>query len=188
MFRTLIALILLIACAPTPARADTSDVYREQEKIIETMNGYFPEVEVTVVWRPCGHMNAYYASRSRLIILCTELGRNRSVALLFAAHEMGHAITHQLTSHVDEQAADELAAMAMIMGGYTKELLDSAIYFRLKKEQGHVKGDPHPSAGYRAWFFACMGSWDSNDDCRRLAEVTTLKWINRLKTYRGDGI
>ena len=186
--------LLFLACSaakfvPVAAAGSTSqpasEVFQAQKRLINSMKEDYPEVEVDVTWMPCGQKNAFYFPSIKRIVLCTEMEDHPEAALLFAAHEMGHAVTHQLIDVLDEGAADELAAIAMVKHGHATELLVSALYWAKKNFKGHIVGDDHPSAGYRAWFFSCMASaYDgAPKQCVDLYYTTAVKWLLRLKVY-----
>lgn len=196
MFRALVGLLCVIACLHTSfiaRRAEASGtqsispasrVYLNQSAIINSMRHSFPDVEVNVVWKPCGEYNAFYYAGSKTIVLCTEMEAFPDAAVFFAAHEMGHAITHQLLSELNEADADELAALALIEDDQATLLAKAGLYWKVKSFQGHIKNDPHPSAGYRAWFLVCMAAGlDSPGECQDLLEITAWKWQLRLQDY-----
>lgn len=163
---------------PTP-----SEVYQAQWDMIEIMREEYPEVEVEVRWIPCGMKNAFYLPSKQMVVLCTEMDPHPGAAVLFAAHEFAHAVTHQLIDVLDEGSADEIAAVSMVRAGKYQELLEAGLYWKRKATQGHLKGDDHPSAGYRAWFFTCMGSVDTNAECTLLYYALLTKWDKRLISY-----
>jgi hypothetical protein len=192
--KTLLVGLLFLACSAAkfiPAAESStpsipaSKVFKAQKRIIELMKGEYPGVKAEVVWVPCGQKNAFYYPSLQKIVLCTEMEEHPETALLMAAHEMGHAITDQIIDMTDEGAADELAALAMVKHGYATELLVASLYWKRKTIQGHLAGDDHPSAGYRAWFFSCMASAYDNQPqhCVDLYYTTQLKWLLRLKVY-----
>lgn len=173
----------------TPAAPDpvypASAVYRAQADIIEKMNSLYPGVEVEVRWEPCDEENSYYQPWDHTIHLCTEMEAHPSAAVVFAAHEMGHAITTQLLSVGGEQEADELAALAMIKFDHRQELLDAALYYKEQADQDHIPGDPHPSNRFRAWEMACIEAGsepDATGECRDLYQGLRVRWNARLAT------
>ncbi len=186
-----LAFIALFLSAPvTHPKSDTpaSSVFIRQRILINQMNVLYPSVDVTVVWAPCGQENALYFPESKTILLCTELEQIPDAALGVAAHEMAHAITHQLTGVSDEQDADEVAALAMIRLGYQDEVMALANWFLTFPEQGHERGDPHPGARFRAWEFACIesGSEGWPTQCVVLYFGLKVLWEHRLHEQQVD--
>lgn len=190
----LAAVLNLAFAAGARADADTdphqaSAVFVRQMDVIRAMNRLYPSVQVDVRWMPCGTENSAYIPAAKTIVLCTEMEAHPSVALVFAAHEFGHAITEQLTNTGDEQSADEIAALSLISLGYRQELLDTAVFMAGLPDQGHEEGDEHPSNGFRAWEFACLETGSEPDsafksdedyDCRNLYNGLVVRWTHRL--------
>jgi len=190
-------LLTLQACAAAPRAAQAgghaagaapsepaSYVFQRQASIIQAMALDYGVTDVEVVWSPCGEENSYYyPGLEPRIVLCTEMSEHPGAAIVFAAHEMGHAVTDALADITDENAADEVAILAMVKHGYQQEMLDGAIYYL---EAGwpleHMKGDEHPGTAYRAWEFACAeaGSEGGPDECVHLYYGLKIKWGRRL--------
>ncbi len=204
MFRKLAALALtvLAACAPPAtlsavgatspkaAHSVATDVYASQMTLIESMAKDFPTVEADVRWLPCGEENSAYSPAERTIYLCTDMDIHPGPALMFAAHEMGHAIATQLAGTADESAADQIGALEMIRHGLTGELLEGALYFKAQDQQGHWDGDPHPSNGFRAWHMACLADGSGPDGspiCQALYQSTKAYWDLRLHDVQVGG-
>jgi hypothetical protein len=197
-----LALAIFLACAPPSmaqaapqpvAELHISDVFVKQVELINQMNETFPLVDIQIVRTECKQENSFYWSRDLAkqqgwvkprIELCSEMDKYPDAALMFAAHEMGHAISDFYTDTLDEQNADELGALAMIAFGHQKELLGSVQYYLSDDVQGHVPGDDHPSNGFRAWFLTCMeqGSEKNAQDqmCVAVYNGTSIKWFMRL--------
>jgi hypothetical protein len=181
-----------VASSPEPVKMEVSSVFVDQVELILDMQKAFPLVKVQIFHEKCGEENAYYWSRedaeakgwvSPRIILCSEMDKYPSAALMFAAHEMGHAITDYYTSTSDEQAADEIGALAMLAFGHQKALLEAADYYLLDAEQRHVDGDGHPSNGFRHWFLRCMATGATGHGDAMCVDVfrgTYVKWFMRL--------
>lgn len=170
-----------------------SQVYMNQWRIIQHMAIEYPTVGVKVQWIPCGEENSYYDPETKTISLCTEMSAHSGAAVFFAAHEMGHAITHQLTYTVNEIDADEIGALAMIKYDFSQELLDAALYHLNQDIQGHIYWDPHPSNGFRAWYLTCLESGSENDfglsgpvECKWLYRATRMKWDMRLHDKKAE--
>ena len=178
---------LALACAPVaaekPAAAKATKTFLAQKDIVEKMNALYPDVTVDVRWEPCGTLNSFYYFNAQKIILCTEFEAYPGAAVFVAAHEMAHAIQHQLTDVTSEQDADELAALAMVKFGYTDELLDAAMFWKQRSYQGRT-GEEHPAAGFRAWELACIaaGSEGAPNMCVALYYGLVVRWSERLKS------
>lgn len=198
-----LALAIFLACAPPsmaqatptipePAELHVSDVFMRQVELINKMNAAFPDVDVQIYRKKCNQENSFYWSRELAqkqgwpkarIELCSEMDEHPDAALMFAAHEMGHAITDFYTDTLDEQNADELGALAMIAFGYQKELLGSVDYYLSQDVQGHEPGDDHPSNGFRAWFLRCLALGTDPKGppaCQALLHSEFFKWQRRL--------
>lgn len=182
---------LILAALAMTATADkhpASSVFAKQQLVITEMNLLYPDVKVDVRWVPCGEENSGYMPLLKTIYLCTEMEVDASTALVFAAHEFGHAITEQRLGIGDEQSADELAALSLVELGYQQELLDAAVYLKSQAEQDHIPGDPHPSNAYRAWEFACIEAGSepqtafsvASADCVDLYHGLRVRWERRL--------
>lgn len=166
-----------------------STVFADQVSVIWAMNMAYPMVNVEIVRSKCGERNAYYKGRKHpglktpQIVLCTEMDEFPMTAVFFAAHEMAHAITDHYTDTVSESDADELAALAMIALGLETELFVASVYWLQKDRLGHIPGDDHLPAGYRAWYLACLqegATEEGSDECKTLYRATDMKWARRL--------
>ncbi len=120
----------------------------------------YPGVQVTVTWQPCGHVNAFYLPRLRAVVMCEELIDNPA-ARFFFAHEMAHAVIHQLGipfTVSEEGAADELAAMVMVLAGHEKDVEAAADWFATKYVEGYRVHplDDHPDHLKRALTLKCL--------------------------------
>lgn len=195
---------LFVACAAHRAEAQPpykptditvlkpDHVFWKQVDIIAMMNLAYPRVVVGIVRTECGQANAFYFSRKiykdwgwkvPTIVLCSEVEKYPSAAVKFAAHEMAHAITDYYTDTIDEQDADELAALSMIRFGFSRELHTASVYYLMHEIQGHLVGDPHPPSAFRSWFLRCMqegSEEDGSQECQELYRSTELKWEKRL--------
>lgn len=168
--------------APFIPSPSATYVFRQQWKMIRQMSKDF-HVDVTVMWMPCGEENSMYYPDENRIVLCTEMAEHPGAAIMFAAHEMGHAVTNNLLSETDENDADEIGALAMIRHEWWNEMLEGAIYYQENPPLEHIPGDPHPATGFRAWEFACLESGGverSPSDCVSLYDGLKLKWSMRL--------
>lgn len=169
--------------APFIPSPSATYVFEQQLKIIRQMSRDF-HVDVDVAWMPCGEENSMYYPNENRVVLCTEMAEHPGAAVMFAAHEMGHAVTNNLIDVLDENDADEIAALAMVRHGWWNEMLEGSIYYLSDGSPlTHVPGDDHPSEGFRAWEFACLESGGverAPADCVSLYDGLRLKWSMRL--------
>lgn len=180
----LVALALTCGTAAADPKYPATSVFMAQWDIIDKMNRQFPDVEVDIRWMPCGMENSFYVPALKTIVLCTEFERFPQTAVYIAAHEMAHAIQHQLTDVSSEQDADELAALSLVRHGYTTALMCAAMYWRLEPNQGRT-GEEHPANGFRAWELACIADGSTKDgtaECRALYDGLVVRWDHRLRT------
>lgn len=178
-------LTFLLCAIPKFALADASEAYLMQKRVVEQMKAEYPGVEVKMVWEPCEQVNAFYYWAEKKIVMCTETESAPGVGVVFAAHEMGHAIAHQLLNVEDEGMADEIAADFLVRNGYSMELLQTSLYFKERPNQGRSSRAGHPAPAYRAWFFACMAaSVDGHKGCQEVARITRVKLALRLHYFR----
>lgn len=198
-----LALAFFLACSvprmaeasppdPVAAEIQVSTPFVDQVALINKMNEAFPLVDIQIYHVKCGQENAFYWSRDLArqqhwpharIVLCEEMDQYPDAALMFAAHEMGHAITDFYTDTLDEQDADELAALAMIAFGESDALYIGAFYYLQDRFLGHWAGDEHPGSGFRHWFMSCMAQGAEGvgpKECGELYRSTDLKWYTRL--------
>lgn len=195
--RKLIALIafycVACACRPvevtSPAATPATDTYISQLRIINAMSADYPTVQWQVRWVPCGEENASYTPSTYTIEICTEIESHPGAAILFAAHEMGHAVAYQMAGVSDENAADEVGALAMLRHGYGRELLDASRYYLALPIHPRMPFDPHPTPSFRAWHMACMAagamatedrSMEVSPACTALYQATRVFWSTRL--------
>ena len=179
--------IALVSKADASAQVSSdaaNAVFRSQRYIVAMMSLQY-NVMANVVWEPCGEENSYFRNEpgNPTIILCTEMAAHPGAAMMFAAHEMGHAVTIALADIADESAADEIAMISMARYGFLKEMLDGAIYYLSDgMPLDHRPGDTHPGNGYRAWEFACVaaGADGGPPECVELYHALTMKWDRRL--------
>ncbi len=119
----------------------------------------FDGVETTVKWDTCGQVNAYYQHRTKTVTMCTELRvLPAGVIRYILAHELSHAVIMQRNiaytgSH--EAAADELAAMMLVMMGYEEDILAGARFW-LSMNRPESPWDDHPGDERRASNLLCM--------------------------------
>jgi hypothetical protein len=171
------AKIVVINGGPT-----ASSVYTAQKDIVDAIAKHW-DLDIDVIWRPCGEENSYYNPNGP-IELCTEMSEHPLAAVYFAAHEAGHAVTHHLTNTLDETSADKIAALELIRADQRAELLGGAIWYKEKAQQGHHRGDPHAGPGFRAWLLSCLedGSEEHpvSRSCLGLYLSTKMEWDMRL--------
>jgi hypothetical protein len=175
-----------ISASERPAGVTAASVMARQQVAIEHMRADYPQLsEVSVLWIPCGEENSFYDRFNHQVTLCAELAEHPDAAIQFALHEFGHAVTDQLADVTDENAADELAILAMVRHGYLREMLGSAIYMLENWPLDHQSGDEHPGAAFRAWELACSESaaddYDSApEECEALLDGLAAKWDRRI--------
>lgn len=145
-----------MANAATPATA-----YPRLDDIRDHMR--YPGLEVTVEWVPCGTPNAFYIPRTRTVRMCTELLPTHppGVIRFFFAHEMAHALIHQLEvpfTYSEEAAADELAAVILVLSNNAEDVSDAADWFATKHMEGWVVHPliDHPDHLKRAVVLKCL--------------------------------
>jgi hypothetical protein len=136
---------------------------------------------IKVSYRECGSANAFYWAESHTIAICHELWderrklyvathtdreaiehqlRDAMTYTLF--HEFGHALHHELELPLlgnIEDAADELATIAMIRAGSGDAAASAAAGHRLRARQpgySHDSWDPHASGAQRGFAIACV--------------------------------
>lgn len=172
-----------------PPSETAAYVMRQQHNIVQQMANDYPGVRVALVWRPCGDENSFYKPWSKNIVLCAEMLEHPAAAIQFAAHEMGHAVTDYFADIVDENAADELAILAMTRHGWIDEMLGAALYMQKTWPAEHIDGDPHPAGKFRAWELMCAeagyeGTIDPErpapEECTWLYEGLMIKWDFRI--------
>lgn len=138
-----------------------SEVYEAQYELIQAEEDLYPRIKdkVDVRWLPCGQENSAYDPEKKVVWLCTEMNEHPAAAMLFAAHELGHAVTQEYFSTESEREADDIGMLALleIGGGAGADLLDEAgNYYDAQLIQGHYPGDPHPPTAYRGWEAHCL--------------------------------
>lgn len=176
--------------AETSAASDPgpSDLFATQQKVVDQMFKWYPAGKVPVSWKPCGSLNSFFYPPTLFdgphIELCTEITQDPGAAKFFAAHEAGHAITLALAGTTDEHAADEVGALSLIRMGDRDAVLTGGMHFAREDVKGHLLGDEHPSAGYRAWELMCLadGSEDkpASAQCGELYRSVKWQWDRRL--------
>lgn len=112
-----------------------------------------------VVWMDCGEVNGYYHPPTRRVIMCNELSTlPRGVLRFVYAHELAHAFIHENGipyTGSEEWAADELASLVLIEGGWSKDVEEAAKY-QLARGQPDRWSSEHPGDERRAAYMLCM--------------------------------
>jgi hypothetical protein len=166
-----------------------ADVMRAQLVAISCMQEDYPAAEPSVWFYPCGDENSFYYPGLDTVVLCAEMAEHPGAAIQFALHEMGHAVTTKYQDIGDENAADEMAILAMVRWGYLDEMLDAAMYMLDNWPHEHVPGDEHPGGAYRAWELICAESAaearidprrPTTPECRSLLDGLEVKWDRRI--------
>ena len=144
-------LLVVLASLSVSQPLDTKDI----EKYMR-----FPGMEdVQVVWQDCGEVNAYW-DRRRTVIMCNELrARPEGQQRFYLAHEFAHAIIDRL--HIpytgsEETAADELAALSMILMGYEDDVQAMEAVFTQDATPWLDPSDPHLHKMQRAHNLGCL--------------------------------
>lgn len=173
------------AKGPTTQPDNYSEVWQAEMAIMQYMYDQYEWGDNTpdVRWKSCGQENGFYSPDLNVIWLCTEFMAHPKVAVFVAAHEMGHAVTWQLLDVLDEESADEVAALALLANGQGDVVLEAALYFQALKGEG--KGGGHPAHQFRAWNLACLaaGADGHPAKCESLYEATRYRWARRLAKY-----
>ncbi len=176
----LVALTLLSAQSP---KLDT--------KGIEGYMRYPGMEDVQVVWQDCGEDNAYW-DRKRSVIMCNELRDNPpGQQRFYLAHEFAHAIIDRL--HVpytgsEETAADELAALTLILLGMEEDVRVMEGQFALQAQPYLDPTDSHLHDLQRAHNLGCLRlgryGWPI-DQCDRKWRETVVNWARLLAESHG---
>ncbi len=175
---TYLPLIALITTAPV--HTPTLDVKHVKE-IVDEMT--FPGMDVTVKVGKCGVVNAYYAPWAKTVLICQEMiDQLPQIVPAVVAHEMAHAVIHQLDipfTGSEEDAADELAAVVLGNTGHADDLLEAALWFKAMSDS-HDRSDPHSPASRRSWTLACLADGSELvpvlDECGERFERATRNW------------
>lgn len=160
----------------------------QQKRVIDAVQLWYPIKISKIIWAPCGE-NSYYLTSKNGILLCTEMEAHPEAGIFFAAHEVGHATAWQLAGTLDEEAADEIGALALVRLDMVAELVGAATYEAEKHEARHLRYNGHPSDNFRAWNLACLaeGSFaDGAPECRALYASTKDRWDLRLTSPQVD--
>lgn len=119
----------------------------------------FTGIQVSYHWEDCGEFNAWYSPDKETVILCNELKPfGRGVVRFALAHELSHAVIHQL--HIpftgsEEEAADELAAVILNVHDWQADVVMMAEFWL--ELEGEVRPwDPHPPHDRRAYTLYCL--------------------------------
>ncbi len=150
----MIALLVSITLAVTPAQK-----HPEVDAVVASMT--LQGMSISVEYRDCGFWNAYYYPSAKKVVICNELfASGTGVVQFVTAHEMAHAIIHQLALPIpgsEEAAADELAAMALAVTGRLQAVLDMAVFYAEHPGTESVRAD-HQSNNKRGWVLVCYGA------------------------------
>lgn len=167
-----------------PVNPDPSIVYESQKALIGAIDAHYADLRLNeTMWKPCeGELNSWYDPERRRIELCTEMAQYPSPALFYAAHEAAHAVTWQLAGTLDEADADTVATLEMVRLGLTKQMRETADWYRSRDNKLHYRYEGHPGYPFRAWLLQCMadGSEQLDTECSQLYEGQKLYWQIRL--------
>lgn len=137
-----------------------------------------------VYYLPCGQVNAWYFDSD--LYVCLELaGESEGFQRFVVAHEMGHAYVDQMHLPIvgsEEDAADEFAALMLVVTGNSDDALDAAVYYDTHKE-ADVVSDEHSSNARRAYRLNCMvngAGLDAVPSCRANYIRAVHSWFELL--------
>jgi hypothetical protein len=179
-----LAALLCMFLAFGTASAARKDPYSVQQ-VVDDMS--YPGVHVDVVWEDCWAVNAFYQPRTHKLTMCNELRRVMTPGQVryAAAHEMGHAIIHQLDipiTGLEETAADELAAYVLTTTHRVADVHEAA-QFWLSLGRPEDPQDEHPGDIRRYYTLECLAEGAENGlketDCVKQWRHTVKVW-NRL--------
>ena len=144
---------LLLALALTPAQLKEN---YGVDALLEYM--VMPGVEVSVRWIDCKMPGGSYNVDKKRVTMCNEtLALGPGVTRFILAHEVSHAIITQLDLPITgspEDAADELAAVALGLRGYTGDLLEASKWFGTMQDLNYPN-DAHDQPSRRRWLMEC---------------------------------
>lgn len=161
--------------AEDPLRFAGSKVELTQRDIAAYMK--FPGVNITISWETCGFLGDAYDPVDEVLHLCVETAAIPALARFVTAHEVAHAVTRQLGlayTGNEEQAADELAAVSLILIGQGGDVLAGAQAMSdMSRYEFIFWMDTHPPLKHRArdlrclvdgsqdtdWLFGCRYQW-----------------------------
>lgn len=147
-----------------------------QHAVVAAMS--FPGLDAHVVWEHCGFLGDGYTPGDHTVHLCYETAMIPALGRFAAAHEMAHALMRSLGKPIlgnEEQQADDIAVVALILLGHADDVLEVAHGFN--NAMGAVETvnwmDTHPSWKHRAramrclvigstgqdWLFHCRDEW-----------------------------
>lgn len=123
-------------------------------------------VDVFLSWRECQGINGAYLPDFAVLYMCYEDADVPGLSEAIAAHEVAHAIFHQMNwpgvnEDNEERLADEYSAVYLGTHGYQANMLVEARWFMQLPD---VEGDTHPQPIKRGLDMACwaLGSMSSN--------------------------
>lgn len=198
--RLLLAWAVLAALFSQTAAAPPAGL----DAVVELMR--FPGVEVTVSRRDCGTVNAFYMpvagpiflptrvlfSDGKEVVLCNELLETLKyqdgIVRVVLAHELAHAVIIQLDlpfTGSSETAADELAAVMLLLHGYKYDIQAAAAHWPWNTPD--VAEDPHPSSARRRVMFKCFAEqYEGNytSDCPVDLPRAARAWLRLLGVTR----
>lgn len=153
-----------------------------------------PGVSVSIRWMSCGEINAYYTNIDKTVTLCEELllVNNPGFLRFVLAHEMAHAIIMQKSigfTGQHEVAADELAAVLLLVAGYDDDVVATGRQFVAFGGDDHW-WDPHPGNLKRGATLLCLAASSRGEQGyiaigERIARCDSSEWARKLTTWTG---
>lgn len=178
----LLALLFVYFVAEPKCEASPSQDYAAQLHIIQHMSARF-EVDVDVVFEPCGELNGSYYPSTNTIHLCTESSESPAAGRFIAAHEMAHAILWNLNGDLSEYHADELAALVLLANEDDVDALQGAAVWFVTMDNVKHPGQSHPSDQYRAiWLLKMVDGYLARDyPSKVLYQGTLVRYVLMLE-------
>ena len=150
--------------------------------------------EVGLAHGVCGQVNSFYMPTVNTIILCDEMIKAYpKIIPAVIAHEMGHAIIHQLDipfTGSEEAAADEISLVYMTNSGHLDETWDVALaYAEMNLHERYQPRDDHPNLANRAFNFACAATGAEEaltaepSKCKQYQLRISRNWARLLVAY-----
>jgi hypothetical protein len=143
----------------------------------------FNGVDTTVEWRTCGQVNAFYNIAGRKVILCNEAKTlPPGIIRYMLAHELAHGVIIQRDvayTGSDEWAADELAALMLLLIGNDQDVLDGAGYW-LNRGSPEDPTDAHYGDDRRGWNMLCIAATKTGDDPMGYCSI---QWDHVVSTW-----
>jgi hypothetical protein len=146
-----------------------------------------PGMKVSLSYRDCGQVNAYYWYATKTVVICNELLDEPIGFVRFVmAHEMAHAVIMQKDipytgSH--EDAADQLAAVFLYVNDMREDIYEAAEWFYQWRDAEPSPLDDHTWPHQRAWQLFCyyVGTEETGSECNHRFGQALKAWDRLLK-------